>query len=117
MADRLELSTEGSVTVVRFKDQKLLDEIDIQQMGAELNAIVESGEHAKLLLNFEDVGFLSSAALGKLISARKKASKSGVDLRMCSIKHELLEVFKLTGLDAVFDIKDTQQDALAAFGD
>ena len=68
MAERLELSTQGDVTVVRFKDQKILDEADIQQLGEELSQVVTSGEHKKLLLNFEDVGFLPSAALGKLIS-------------------------------------------------
>ena len=115
MADRLELSTEGNVTIVRFKDQKILDEVDIQQLGSELNAIVSSGEHSKLLLNFEEVGFLSSAALGKLISARKKSVSANVELKLCSIKHELLEVFKLTGLDAVFDIHENQAQGLAAF--
>ncbi len=115
MADRLELSDEGNVTIVRFKDQKILDEVDIQQLGEELNAVVSSGEHTKIVLNFEEVGFLSSAALGKLIAARKKAVKSDVALKLCSIKHELLEVFKLTGLDSVFDIRESQSDAIAAF--
>lgn len=116
MPERLELFTEGSVTIVRFKDKKILDEADIQQLGQELNEIVSSGEHAKLLLNFENVDFLSSAALGKLISVKKKASVSGVDLALCSIKHELMEVFKLTNLDRVFDIFETQDGALASFG-
>ena len=116
MAERLELSTEGSVTVVRFKDQKILDEADIQQLGQELSDVVSSGEHKKLLLNFEAVGFLSSAALGKLISVKKKASVAEVELKLCSIKHELMEVFKLTNLDRVFDIFDTKDGALASFG-
>jgi len=115
MPERLELSTTGSVSVVRFKDQKLLDEADIQQLGDELGELVVSGDHLKLLLNFENVEFLSSAALGKLISLKKKAAKSNADLKLCSIKYEIFEVFKITNLDRVFDISETQQEALAKF--
>ena len=117
MAERLELSNEGSVTVVRFKDQKILDEANIQQLGEELSQIASSGEHAKLLLNFENVEFLSSAALGKLISVKKKATASDTDLKLCSIKHEIFEVFKITNLNRVFDIQGTQDEALSAFGE
>lgn len=115
MAERLELSNEGSVTVVRFKDQKILDEANIQQLGEELSQVVSSGEHAKLLLNFDNVEFLSSAALGKLISVKKKAAASGTQLKLSDIKHEIFEVFKITSLDRVFDICDTQDEALSSF--
>ena len=115
MAERLELSSEGDVTVIQFKDQKILDEADIQQLGTELSEVVSSGEHSKVLLNFEAVDFLSSAALGKLISVNKKANVADVGLKMCCIKPNLFEVFKLTNLDSVFDIRETQEEALSAF--
>ena len=99
MAERLELSTEGNVTVVRFVDHKILDEANIQQLGEELSEVVTSGDHTKLLLNFENVEFLSSAALGKLISVKKKAAKSQTDIKLCCIRHEIFEVFKITNLD------------------
>jgi anti-sigma B factor antagonist len=117
MAERLELFTEGSVTVVRFKDHKILDEANIQQLGEELSQVVASGDHAKLLLNFENVEFLSSAALGKLISVKKKAAAADIALKLCGIRHEIFEVFKITSLDKVFDIKDTQAEALSEFGE
>ena len=116
MAERLTLSTDGNVTVVGFVDQKILDEANIQQLGEELNALASSGDHPNLLLNFENVEFLSSAALGKLISLKKKAAKSNTQLKLCGIRHEIFEVFKITNLDRVFDISDTYEDALAKFG-
>lgn len=115
MGERLELSDEGGVTIVRFKDQKILDEAAIQQLGSELTEVVTSGGNDRIVLNFEDVGFLSSAALGKLISVKKKAVTSNVELKLCCIAANLFEVFRLTNLDQVFEIKDTQDDAIAAF--
>ena len=113
--ERLQISTEGNVTVARFTDHKILDEANIQQLGEELSELVTSGQHNKLLLNFERVEFLSSAALGKLISVKKKASQSETALKLCSIRPEIFEVFKITNLDQVFDIADDQDGALGSF--
>ena len=115
MAERLEISSQGGVTIVRFKDQKILDEADIQQLGSELTEVVSAEDNDRIVLNFENVGFLSSAALGKLISVKKKAVTNNVELKLCCIAANLFEVFRLTNLDQVFDIKDTQDEAIAAF--
>ncbi len=64
--------TVGDVTVVRFVDRKILDEGNIQEIGQELFDLVEKEGCKKLLLNFSTVDFLSSAALGKLITLDKK---------------------------------------------
>jgi anti-sigma B factor antagonist len=36
-------------------------------------------------------------------------------LKLCCIRPEIYEVFSITKLDQQFDIKETQEDALAAF--
>ena len=69
---RLEVSEAGDVTIVHFVDRKILDEANIQEMGQELFDLVERQQCKKLLLNFANVEFLSSAALGKLITLNKK---------------------------------------------
>ncbi|MCL6503358.1 MAG: STAS domain-containing protein, partial [Pirellulales bacterium] len=69
---RLEVAEVGDVTVVRFVDRKILDEASIQELGQELFQLVEGENRTKLVLNFSKVDFLSSAALGKLISLEKK---------------------------------------------
>ena len=112
---RLQLSTEGNVTVAHFIDQKILDEDKIRQLGDELSSLAGSGEHPNLLLNFQRVEFLSSAALGKLISVKKKATQADTTLRFCSIRPEIFEVFRITNLDKVFDISADQEEALAQF--
>lgn len=115
--ERLQVSTEDDVTVARFTDHKILDEANIQQLGEELSVLAVSGEHKKLLLNFENVEFLSSAALGKLISVKKKVAQSDTALKLCSIRPEIFEVFKITNLDQVFDIAADQEEALAGFAE
>jgi anti-sigma B factor antagonist len=57
----------------------------------------------------------SSAALNKLISLNSKVKGAAGRLKLCTLRSEILEVFKLTRLDRVFDIRKTEEDALAAF--
>jgi anti-sigma B factor antagonist len=112
---RLQLSQVGEVTVVRFVDRKILDEANIQELGQELFQLCEQDEHKNLLLNFSSVEFLSSAALGKLITLDKKVKVHGGKLKLSNIRPEIYEVFAITKLNKLFDIKDDEADALASF--
>ena len=112
---RLEVNEVGDVTVVRFVDRKILDEANIQELGQELFALVEREKRGKILLNFSAVEFLSSAALGKLITMDKKVKAHSGTLKLSNIRPEIYEVFAITKLNKLFDIKDDEADALAAF--
>ncbi len=112
---RLNVSDVGEVAVVRFVDRKILDELNIQELGQELFQLVEEDNKTRLLLNFQQVEFLSSAALGKLITLDKKVKAHGGKMKMCNIRPEIYEVFAITKLNKLFDIKDDEADALAAF--
>jgi anti-anti-sigma factor len=112
---RLTVSDVGDVTVVRFVDRKILDELNIQELGQELFQLVEEDNKTRLLLNFQHVEFLSSAALGKLITLDKKVKAHGGKMKLSNIRPEIYEVFAITKLNKLFDIKDDEADALAAF--
>ena len=112
---RLDLNEVGDVTVVRFRDQKIIEDINIQELGQELSRLIEVDHRDKLLLNFTSVDFLSSAALGKLITLDKKMKSHGGVLKLSNIRPEIYEVFAITKLNRLFDIKDDEADALATF--
>jgi anti-sigma B factor antagonist len=112
---RLQVSQVGDVTVVRFNDHKIIEDLNIQELGQELFQLVEAENCRKLLLNFSSVDFLSSAALGKLITLDKKVRAASGVLKLSNIRPEIYEVFTITKLNRLFDIKDDEADALAAF--
>jgi len=111
----LNLSEVGDVTVVRFRNYKIVEDLDIQQMGQELFHLIEVDGRGKILLNFTSVVFLSSSALGKLITLDKKMKAHGGTLKLSNIRPEIYEVFAITKLDRLFDIKKDEAAALAAF--
>lgn len=112
---RLEVTDVGEVTVVRFRDRKIVEDINIQELGTEMFKLIEAEHRNKLVLNFSTVDFLSSAALGKLITLDKKMKAHGGVLKLSNIRPEIYEVFAITKLNRLFDIKDDEADALAAF--
>lgn len=119
MADskQIEVTENGDVTVVRFNERRIIDQMIIQEIGTSLFDLVDVQNKKKILLNFDTVDFLSSAALGKLITLNKKVKTADAVLKLCSIRPEIYEVFALTRLNQLFDIRADEADALTAFGD
>ncbi|HWE38787.1 MAG TPA: STAS domain-containing protein [Isosphaeraceae bacterium] len=111
----LRLEPVGDVSVVSFVDSKIVTEEDIQEVGDQLYSLVDEEGHRRLLLNFGNVRYLSSAALGKLINLKKKVGAVKGELKLCCIHPDLLEVFRITRLDQVFQIFDEEQSALDKF--
>src|SRR5215472_11443934 len=112
---RLEVEDLGDVTVVSFTDRKILDEQNIQIIGDQLFSLVDESGRKKLLLNFGNVEYMSSAALGKLITLNKKVQSSGGRLVLCNIDPQIREVFEITKLDKLFVIRGDEQEALQMF--
>lgn len=110
---RLQINESANISVVRFKDQKIIDPVAIQELGQELFDLIEKDDRRKIVLNFDNVEFLSSAALGKLITFEKKAKRTGAEMILTNISPEIYQVFAITNLDKLFKIKDSEADALA----
>ena len=112
---RLEVEHIGDVTVINFVDRKILDEQNIQIIGEQLFSLVDELGRRKILLNFGNVEYLSSAALGKLITLNKKVNAVGGRLILCSIDPQIYEVFEITKLNKLLMIKKDEQEGLQAF--
>jgi anti-sigma B factor antagonist len=112
---RIRFSETSGVTVVEFLDHKILDAGIIQELAEELYGLVDKQGVKSLLLDFKNVEFLSSAALNKLIILDKKVKQSQGRLKLCNLEPGIREVFVITRLNQLFQIKDTVQDALADF--
>jgi len=111
---RIKVNEQNKVTIVTFNDSKIIDEAEIQEFGQELYELVEREGRKKIILNFGNVEFLSSAALGKLIGFDKRVKQHNAELILSNIRPEIYEVFAITKLTKLFIIKDDEADALAA---
>ncbi len=112
---RIETSEVRGITVVNFAERKILEAAHIQDLGEELLHLAERDGNKDLLLDFDKVEFLSSAALNKLIILDKKIKGKGGQLKLCNMMPEIREVFVITRLNQLFDIVDTREKAFEGF--
>lgn len=102
----------GEVGVVNFLTSQVLDEMNVQQLGKELDALVQKEHTIRMVINFSKIKFLSSAVLGKLISLHKKIAGEKGHLAFCSINKDIMQVFKITRLDKLIPIYDDEDAAV-----
>jgi anti-sigma B factor antagonist len=112
---RIDIEEIGAVTVVRLLEKKILDEANIEALGQELYALVDKDGRRKVVLDFKAVEYLSSAALGKLVSLEKKMNLAKGKLVLCNIRKDIYEVFKLLQLGKVLTICSDLDEALGKF--
>ncbi|MEE9405671.1 MAG: STAS domain-containing protein [Algisphaera sp.] len=102
-------------TKINFLDRNILEEAVIQQIGEEIASVIDASEKPSILLDFENVEHLSSAALGTLITVNTKVKQKGGQLRLSNIDAQIYEVFVITKLNKLFQIHETTADAEKSF--
>lgn len=93
-------------------DTRLNDEIGIQAWGEELYNLVDNLKGKKLVVNFQNVIFMSSSSLRVLITVNSRCKNKGIKLALCGINDNIMEAFKITRLDSVFQIKKGEMEAV-----
>jgi anti-sigma B factor antagonist len=108
----LQIQRHDDVGVVSFRTSRILDQSNVQQLGDELEGLVDEHNFDKVAINFDKIQYMSSAVMGKLVSLHKKLEASGGALRLCNIGPEIYEIFEIMRFDKLFDICDTEDDAV-----
>jgi len=115
MKPKISVEYAENATIVAFVDEKILEDNDIQSLQESIMSVIEQGGEIKLILDFCNVEFLSSAVLGLLIKVSKKVYENNGHLRLCHINPKIYEIFKITKLTKVFDIYEDKVSALSSF--
>jgi len=114
-ASRLRVDEQDGVTRIEFVDRNILDEANIQQIGEEIGRLIDAQPQPKVLISFDNVDHLSSAALGTLITINNKIRGKDGQLRLANIDKQIYEVFVITKLNKLFQIHEATEEALASF--
>lgn len=112
---RLNLTQHKDVDIVELKENKILDEMNITEIGQALFGLVEARERPKLLLDFVNVDHLSSAALGMLINVNNRIKQKNGQMRLANIKPQIKEVFEITKLNRLFRLCESREKGIESF--
>ena len=101
----------GSVTIVHVTGE--IDVYTAPLLREVLDKQVAAGR-IDLVVDLEKVTFMDSTGLGVLVGRLKLVRGQNGTLRIVSAQDRILKVFKITGLDKVFHIYPTVEEATAA---
>ena len=100
----VDFQDEGRVVIGTIRTSSVLSAINVAEFGNEVIAFVDAHPGLNLLLNFENVDYLSSAVLTELLRINKSIEGTQGQLRLCGVSKVILEVFQITNLDKMFVI-------------
>ena len=104
-----------SIAIVTILESRILDENNIADLGRQLMDLVKKQYMIKMIIDMGAVQYLSSAVLRQFIALYKAIKEEKGDLRLCRVNPEVREVFKITQLDKMIEIKDDLDSAINAF--
>ncbi len=83
-------------------------------MGDALRGLAGKGQK-KVLVNFAEVSYIDSSAIGELISGYSTLSKVGGQLKLTGLSKRVKDLLLITKNYTIFNIQDDEAAALASF--
>jgi anti-sigma B factor antagonist len=100
-------------TIVELQTPSLLDPVLLADLGDKFYHLVDEEDRRLLVLDFDRVQYMSSQAIGIVITLQKKlAALPHGRLILCGVGEKLSELIKITRLDRILTIKPSQKEAI-----
>ena len=102
------------------KDVKVVDIVGKLNTGTSpeaeqfLKELLDNGAN-KILLNLEELDYISSTGLRIILATGKKLQGTGGKLLLCNLNPTVKEVFKISGFSSMFGVYENEEEALGNF--
>jgi anti-sigma B factor antagonist len=73
-------------------------------------------KNEKVLINLQEVGYIDSSGLATLVEILKNFKSYNGRLKLSNLSNKVRSLFEITKLEKLFDIMDTEEEALKSFG-
>lgn len=103
------------ILTIRVLDERLVEPEQLKRLFDDLHALLGKSDQQQVILDFAPVKFMASAMLSKLVAFQKKCEEFRAKLKLCSVAPDILQVFKITKLNKVFDIQPDEPTARKSF--
>ncbi len=114
--DFLTVERYDKIVLAKVTKDRLLDPVSINALADELNSLVDKHMHISLILELSEVGFLSSAMLGKLVAVYKNVIKlSKGRMAITGVKPSIMPLFKITQLDKMMQFAPDAQEVILLY--
>jgi anti-sigma B factor antagonist len=101
------------VSVVALDGRIVLGE-ESNALREKVKSLIAEGK-TKVVLNMANITFIDSAGLGTLVAAHHSAKSQGAALKLAHLGSKFQEVLQITKLLTVFDVYNSEAEAVASF--
>ena len=108
----MQISTRTSNDIHIVAISGSLDSTTSPEAQKALDAVLSSAK--KVVLNFSDLDYISSAGLRVLLGAAKHLRASGGTLGMFGLNQSVREVFEISGFSSILSVYQSETEALGA---
>ena len=109
----MEITAQRESETVIAKANGRIDSSNSREFHSDLEAVIAKDDPA-VVLDFEEVSYISSAGMRVILLTAKSLWSSGVEFVLCSMNGSIREIFKISGFDKIIPIHGSQPEALAA---
>ena len=110
---QIEERPNGDVMILDLKGKLTIGEGD-ELLKDKINSLIQQG-HKKLVMNLEGVPYVDSAGLGEIVRTYTTVSRQGGSLKLLNLTKRIEDLLTITKLLAVFNVFETEQEALQSF--
>jgi anti-sigma B factor antagonist len=108
-----------------IQDEEIDSDTHVIQLGGEVDLytapefkerlveLIENGK-TKIVVDLSEATFIDSTTLGVLVGGVKRLRPAGGSLALVCSDQNITKIFEITGLDRVFPIHDTRDEALSS---
>jgi anti-sigma B factor antagonist len=111
MADQLLTHHEGKVLFIEVGTPSLMDPADLEELAGQLYHRIDVEDNRRIVLDFRRVEYISSQAIGILMSLHKKIAGLKGTLILCGVNARLTQLLQITRLDKVLKVMPSQKEA------
>lgn len=102
----------GDIVIVSLAGR--LDAYGANDVEKKLDLFIDSGQ-VKLVINLENLEYISSSGLRVFLAALKKVRKQQGDMKLADLKPFIKEIFDIAGFTQLFNILDNEEAAVNSF--
>ena len=106
----------GEVLILTFETALPSAQPELDQAIEMVGSALRRG-HVRIVVNLEEVEVMKALTLGLLKNAAQKCREREGHLVVCCAQRHILDVLKMTHLDELFMIRDSENDALACLAE
>ncbi len=103
----------GGVMILDLKGKLTIGDGD-ELLKDKINSLVQQG-HTKLILNLAEVPYIDSGGLGQVVRTYTTVKQHNGSLKLMNVTKRIEDLLAITKLLTVFDVFETEQDALQSF--